>query len=428
MLFLLKVEAGSQSGRSIKIEDGATIYVGRDKKNEYRIPSPQASKVHAKVENSGGSLVVTDLESKNGTRVNGKEIGSHPLRHDDMIEIARCRLRVVIERPPRSTASQEDDEPLFGGHKSSAARPGLIRAPSIGGSGMPTFSEEEQGLVGHMVADMKVLSTLYAGRRSRVYKATQPDANRVVALTMIPLDLAGDRAIVKWFVDGARQAGRLRHEDTIPLIKAGNEGDIYYMVTPFMERGNAAHFFRPARNDRGSAVMDKARHGGKQIALIKKALQSVIHVTRALEFGLQKDLLHLGVRPTKVLFNEYAIPRLSGLGFDNGPGPGLTPDDGTLAYQPPEQRRLAGHVSHATDIYGLGGTFFYMLTGRAPQRNHGGRLKPINELNAVAPASLCRIAEKMLEESPDDRYLSYGHLLHDLRWAMRGEAWPEGST
>ena len=428
MLYLLKVEAGSQSGRTIRIDEGETVYMGRDKKNEYRIPSPQASKVHAKIENRSGSLVITDLESKNGTRVNGKEINAQPLRHDDIIEIARCRLRIIVERPAGPATGAEDDEPLFGVPKPSAVRPGLAHTPAVAGSGMPAFSEEEQGLIGQMIVDMKIISTLYAGRRSRVYKATQPKANRVVALTMIPFDLVGDRAVVKWFVGGARKAGKLRHEDIVPLLKAGNEGKVYYMATPLMEQGNAAHFFRPARSDRGATLMDKARHGGKRIALIKKALQSVIHMTRALEFALQKDVLHLGARPTKTLFNEYAIPRLSGLGFDNGPGPGLPPEGEMLAYLPPEQQRAAGHVTHAADIYGLGGTFYYMLTGRAPQRSRGGRLKPVKELNPVVPDSLCRIVEKMLEQSPDDRYLSYGHLLHDLRWAMRGEAWPDGST
>lgn len=428
MLYLLKVEAGSQSGRTIRIDEGETVYIGRDKKNEYRIPSPQASKVHAKIENRSGSLVITDLGSKNGTRVNGKEINGQPLRRDDIIEIARCRLRIIVEKPARPDAGEKDSEPLFGVPKPSAAHPSPAHTPAVGSGGKPTFSEEEQGLVGHMVADMRIISTLYAGRRSRAYKATQPAANRVVALTMIPFELVEDRVVVKWFVQGARRAGRLKHEDAVPLLKAGNEGKVYYVVTPLMEQGNAAHTFRPARSDLGSTVMDKARHGGKRISLVKKALQSVIHVTRALEFALQKDILHLGVRPTKVLYNEYAIPRLSGLGFDNGPGPGMAPEGAIQPYLPPEQQRAAGRVTHAADIYGLGGTFYYMLTGRAPQRNPRGRLKPVKELNAIAPDSLCRIVEKMLEQSPDDRYLSYGHLLHDLRWAMRGEAWPQGPT
>jgi len=428
MLYLLKVEAGSQSGRTIRIDEGETAYIGRDKGNEYRIPSPQASKVHAKIENRNGTLVITDLGSKNGTRVNGKEINAQPLRHDDVIEIARCRLRIIVEEPARPDAGEKDSEPLFGVPKPSAARPALAHTQTVGSGGMPSFSEEEQALVGHRVADMRIISTLYAGRRSRVYKATQSAANRVVALTMIPFDLVDDRAVVKWFVQGARRAGGLKHEDVVPLVKAGNEGKIYYMVTLLMEQGNAAHTFHPARSDLGSTVMDKARHGGKRISLVKKALQSVIHMTRALEFALQKNVLHLGVRPTKVLFNEYAIPRLSGLGFDNGPGPGMAPEGGMQPYLAPEQQRAPGRVAHTTDIYGLGGTFYYMLTGRAPQRNRRGRLKPVKELNPIVPDSLCRIVEKMLEQSPDDRYLSYGHLLHDSRWAMRGEEWPHEPT
>jgi hypothetical protein len=45
-------------------------------------------------------------------------------------------------------------------------------------------------------------------------------------------------------------------------------------------------------------------------------------------------------------------------------------------------------------------------------------------MNKAIPDSICRIAEKMVEPSLEARYKSYGQLLHDMRWALRGEAWP----
>ena len=65
-----------------------------------------------------------------------------------------------------------------------------------------------------------------------------------------------------------------------------------------------------------------------------------------------------------------------------------------------------------------------MLTGRPPQRDRRQRIPSPKQVNRVIPDSICRIAEKMVAPDPEARYRSYGQLLHDLRWALRGEAWP----
>jgi len=64
------------------------------------------------------------------------------------------------------------------------------------------------------------------------------------------------------------------------------------------------------------------------------------------------------------------------------------------------------------------------LTGKKPTRDHRQRIGSPKLINPAIPDSICRILEKMLMPDPAKRYPSYGQFIHDVRWALRGEAWP----
>jgi len=425
MIGWLKVEAGFQSGRAFQLREGETFYIGRDKKNNYSIPLSQASRVHCKIENRGGTFSITDLQSKNGTFVNGERIESRPLRDGDVIEVARSRLRLTLEpetdekTPPKSMPVIIAPQPRV---MTTVSSPSAVLPRALAAEGL-VFSDEERAYVGRLLGNVKLISAVYAGSRSRVFKGVESEKNRVVAVTMLPLALAENREAVRWFVEGCKRSGALRHEDALPILRGGREGKAYYHVTPYMEQQSAQVIFRKVA-ETARAVMDKAKHGHQALLLAKRALQAVIHVARALEHAHQHGVLHGGLRPTKILFNEYGIAKLAGLGFDNGPGPGFVADGPPAQYLAPEQKRPDGQVDHRSDIHSLGLTLYFMLTGRLPVRLPNGRVQSPRELNPAVPESVCRIVEKMIELDPGDRYLSYGHLLHDLRWVLRGESWP----
>jgi serine/threonine protein kinase len=215
---------------------------------------------------------------------------------------------------------------------------------------------------------------------------------------------------MRWFVEGAKVAGKLRHDDLVPVLGGGRFEKNYYYVTLFMARGNAVARFRRASKE--------------GIDLVKFALQTTIHMTRALEFGFQQKISHRGLRPTKILYDEDQQPKLNGLGFDNGPGPGLDMKSFAASFLAPEQIREPSRAGVSSDIYGLGACFYYMLTSTVVQRETSKQIRSPKLINRIVPESLCRIVEKMLEQDPARRYDNYGLLLHDLRWALRGEIWP----
>ncbi len=275
----------------------------------------------------------------------------------------------------------------------------------------PPFSDHELELVGRVLGGIKVIATLGRGRRTIVYKGIQASHNRVVALRMLNAEAARDPEIVRWFIAGAKNAGELRHEDIIAPLGGGREGGVFFIYTRFMENRTALDAFA------------RAPEGG--VPLVRRALEALVHIVRALEYGQSRNILHLGIRPSKVLFDELWRAKLNGLAFDNtlsAPGAKVTHD--VQAYLAPEQVTGGGPVTILTDLCALGATFFFLLTGRRPERDRKQRIPSPRDINRAVPDSLCRIVEKMTDADPAARYRSYGQLLHDLRWALRGEAWP----
>ena len=275
----------------------------------------------------------------------------------------------------------------------------------------PPYTDQELAMIGRVVGGIKIIATLGRGRRTVVFKGTQSSHNRVVALRMLTTEAARDPEIVRWFITGAKNAGELRHEDIVTPLGGGREAGAFFVYSKFMENRCAKDVF--------------ARAVAGNVPLVKRALEALVHVVRALEYGQSRNILHLGIRPSKLLFDELWHAKLNGLAFDNtlsAPGGAATPE--IQAYLAPEQITGGGPVTILTDLCSLGATFYYLLTGQRPERDRKQRIPSPKRLNPVVPDSLCRIVEKMSDPDVNARYRSYGQLLHDLRWALRGEAWP----
>jgi predicted component of type VI protein secretion system len=68
------------------------VTIGREEDNDVRLNDERVSRFHAKVQDDGGHVILTDLQSTNGTRVNGHPVQVHVLQLGDQIQIGRCLL------------------------------------------------------------------------------------------------------------------------------------------------------------------------------------------------------------------------------------------------------------------------------------------------------------------------------------------------
>lgn len=84
-------------GRRFPVEE-EDVSLGREQSNTVVVPSDSASRRHARIFASGGSHVLVDLESTNGTLLNGKVVHEQTLRDGDVIRIGSTVLKYVLER------------------------------------------------------------------------------------------------------------------------------------------------------------------------------------------------------------------------------------------------------------------------------------------------------------------------------------------
>jgi pSer/pThr/pTyr-binding forkhead associated (FHA) protein len=410
----LAVIEGFLSAKEYVLPLEGDFMIGRNRRMNIRIMARTISRKHAKITFRNGHYTITDLDSKGGVIVNDRRISTTVLRHGDRIQIGHVKFRFWMEEP------KSPPSPLIEFTGTSVVlppRPEPEPPPPTAAEAEPEqtpalrLTAEESALVGQTLGDIKLISALARGRRTVVYKGTQAVYNRVLAVKALQPQAANNREMTSWFIEGAKRASALSHEDIVAPLGGGTENSVTFLYLPFMEHGNALERFRTAAEEGVPAA--------------KRALEAVVHVTRALEYAQSMSTLHLGLRPSKILFNEHRRAKVAGLGFDNtpsAPGALITPE--VRAYLAPEQFGTIGEVTIETDIFSLGATFHYMLTGRHPMRDRVLRIPSPKQINPVVPDSVCRIAEKMVAPEPQERYRSYSQLLHDLRWALRGEAWP----
>jgi len=157
------------------------------------------------------------------------------------------------------------------------------------------------------------------------------------------------------FIAEARDMARLRHPRLVPVVDAGNDGDLYWFVMPFFVNGS---------------LRDRVRRTGPLSSA--EGLKTIFCVIEGLDAIHKAGLVHRDVKPHNVLVDDDDVPVITDFGLVrhvNGGVPYRTRTDqsmGTPNYRAPEQAVDAANVDHRADIYGLGATLYFLVTGRRP--------------------------------------------------------------
>lgn len=166
------------------------------------------------------------------------------------------------------------------------------------------------------------------------------------------------------------------------------------------------------------------------------AIEIGIKVAGAVAAAHAAGIIHRDIKPHNVLVSSYGEPKLGDFGISTIPS-GYQTHSGVIttsvAYAPPEV--LNGEAAtQASDIYSLAATIFSLIKGSAPFVESGteelaalitGSLtKPVPDLRAKAPASVCEVLERALSKNPAERHASATELGEALRFAQEREGVP----
>ncbi len=281
----------------------------------------------------------------------------------------------------------------------------------------------------------KLIRTLGRGAMGAVYEAKQLSLDRIVALKTIRDRLAGNPSALARFTREAYAAARLNHHNVVQIYDFGED--------------NGQHFFSMERVS-GASLSEIVRSQGPLEA--RTSATYILQAARGLQFAHQSGMVHRDVKPANLMLSDDGIVKVADLGLVKVPDqqeiePPVAPDSesqmsqrlskasgsqvtimgtaiGTPAYMAPEQAADATTVDHRADIYSLGCTLFYLLTGKPPFDSadistllgqHAN--EPIPQVSQSRPhvsPMIDKIIERSMAKRADDRYPTLAGMIADL--------------
>eukprot|EP00913_Durusdinium_trenchii_P023476 g22054.t1 len=265
-----------------------------------------------------------------------------------------------------------------------------------------------------LFGDYEIIEPIAEGGMGVVYKARQAKLNRIVALKMIRSGELPDKNQIERFYSEAQAAAKLDHPGIVPVHEVGQQ--------------NGQHFFSMAFVD-GASLHDKVKDAGPLPP--KRAAALMKTITEAVQFGHDEGIVHRDIKPHNILLDKTASPRVTDFGLARHGDSEMTVAGqvmGTPSYMPPEQAEgKQDEIGAVSDVYSLGATLYYLLTGRPPFQaaNPTDTLRQVVNNEPVSPRNLNpdihrdleTICLKCMRKERTGRYATAQDLADDLsRW------------
>src|SRR5262245_19394591 len=281
---------------------------------------------------------------------------------------------------------------------------------------------------GFFLGKYRLLSHLGSGGMSAVYLAEHVLMRRRVAIKVLPKARVNDSSYLERFHREAQAVAALDHRNIVRAYDVDQEGKRHFLVMEYVP-GQSLHelVVRSGPLDYVAAV-----------EYMRQAAEGLQHAHRI-------GMVHRDIKPGNLLLDEKGTVKLLDLGlarfFDDKEENSLTVKHdekvlGTADYLSPEQALDSHKVDIRSDIYSLGCTLYYLLTGKPPfpdgtlaQRliaHQSKKPKPVQEHRSDNALSLVAILEKMMAKKAEERYQTArdtAQALFDWLTANGGSAW-----
>lgn len=259
---------------------------------------------------------------------------------------------------------------------------------------------------GFYLGKYKLLDHLGSGGMSNVYLAQHVLMQRRVAIKVLPHNRVSDATYLAQFHVEAQAAAALDHRNIVRAFDLDCEGRIHYFVMEYVE-GRDLH-----------ALVSQDGPLDYHIAA-----NFIAQAAAGLEHAHQRGLVHRDIKPANLLVDRDGVVKVLDMGLakftsETRAAPSILAEHvlGTADYLAPEQAVNSQTVDHRADIYALGCTFYYLLTGHPPfvagtslERMTAHRQDEPPSLlvdRPNAPAALVTICQRMMEKLPANRYSS----------------------
>ena len=276
-------------------------------------------------------------------------------------------------------------------------------------------------LAGRQLGRYQIHRQLGHGGMGEVWRATDQQLKREVAIKILPSEFSKHRERVRRFEQEAHAVSALKHANIITIHEIGESGDFHFIVTELVE---------------GQTLRDQIARG---TIGWRTAVRIASQIAAGLSSAHTAGIIHRDIKPENVIVQANGYVKILDFGIAKwvkSPTDGLIGDSpagvetrigdtpGTPKYMSPEQAR-GERLDARTDIFSLGVVLYEMVAQRHPYGDlseeqviaalkNDDEILPIRTDGQTIPAALVHILARALRKNRDERYASVSELLSDL--------------
>ncbi|WP_158265644.1 serine/threonine-protein kinase [Blastopirellula marina] len=269
---------------------------------------------------------------------------------------------------------------------------------------------------GFFLSKYRLLKHLGTGGMSSVYLGEHIVMNRKVAIKVLPRSRVNDPSYLARFHLEAQTAALLDHPNIVRAFDIDNEDSTHYIVMEYVP---------------GSDLRQMVREHGA--VPFEDAADYIAQAADGLQHAHDTGIVHRDIKPANLLLDDRGVIKILDMGLarlksDLANTSGTTHEEnilGTADYLAPEQASNSHQVDHRVDIYGLGCSLYFLLTGHPPfpegsmaqrvAKHRSVMPEEIQKSRPNCPLALQRICEKMIAKNPEERYAEANEIASELR-------------
>jgi serine/threonine protein kinase len=279
-----------------------------------------------------------------------------------------------------------------------------------------------------------ILDKLGEGGMGQVFKARHRRMERIVALKVLPPAATQSKDAIERFQREVKAAARLSHPNVVTAYDADESGGTHFLVMELVEG-----------TDLASLVAKQGR------LPVDRAIDYTLQAAKGLEFAHSQGVIHRDIKPSNLLVDNHGTVKILDLGLARFDEPtsvdqataaaGLTQSGqvmGTVDYMPPEQAADTRRADRRSDIYSLGCTLFFLISGKPiyagdtlVEKLVAHREHPVPHLTGLRPGipdALNSLFRQMVSKRPDDRPKSMTEVVAALGKCVAGAAAPAAAA
>ncbi len=271
-----------------------------------------------------------------------------------------------------------------------------------------------------LLGNYVVLDKIGQGGMGVVFQALHRRMNRVVALKVLSPRFGARPEFASRFQREIQAAAKLSHPNVVKALDAELTNARRFLVLEYIA---------------GTDLSSLVKQSGK--LPLRSAIDAVLQAARGLEYAHAQGIVHRDVKPSNLLRDLQGTIKLLDLGLarimssESGLAELTTTGAvmGTVDFMAPEQASDIKHADERADVYSLGITLWYLLTGRVAYEGGSAMSKLLAHRETPAPSLLAartdispdldRVFQKMVAKRPDQRYASMTEVIADLEGCLR---------